>query len=32
MRLDHAAIGEELTGVFEHDDAVAEEAPALLRH
>src|SRR5260370_42696455 len=28
---DHAPVREQLTGVFEQDDAVTEQAPALLR-
>jgi len=30
--LDHAAVGEQLAGVFEDDDTVTEQAPALFRH
>ena len=30
MRSDHNAVGKQLTGVVEQDDAVAEKAPALL--
>ncbi len=30
VRLDHRAVREELTGVLEDDDPVAEQAPALL--
>src|SRR6185295_18454574 len=30
--LDHAAVGEQLARVVEHDDTVAKQAPALLRH
>ena len=31
MRLDHPAVGQQLAGVLEDHDAVAEQAPALLR-
>jgi hypothetical protein len=30
MRRDYAAVGEQLAGVFEYDNAIAEQAPALL--
>jgi hypothetical protein len=32
VRLDDAAVGEQLAGVIEDDYTIAEEAPALLRH
>jgi hypothetical protein len=31
MRFDARAVGEQFPGVLEHHDAVAEQAPALLR-
>jgi hypothetical protein len=31
VRVDHATVREELAGVIEHDDAVAEQVPALFR-